>query len=81
MSCFGSEKGNLKRMEIGRERGERDKEWERKEGGTGGLREGIAGRERERRKRRLRRKKLSWIRTRWPGETKSNKGFPSCGIS
>lgn len=32
MSCFGSEKGNLKRMEIGRERGERDKEWERKEG-------------------------------------------------
>lgn len=30
MSCFGSEKGNLKRMEIGRERGERDKEWERK---------------------------------------------------
>lgn len=32
MSCFGSEKGNLKRMEIGRERGERDNEWERKEG-------------------------------------------------
>lgn len=32
MSCFGPEKGNLKRMEIGRERGERDKEWERKEG-------------------------------------------------
>lgn len=32
MSCFGSEKGNLKCMEIGRERGERDKEWERKEG-------------------------------------------------
>lgn len=35
MSCFGSEKGNLKRMEIGRERGERDKEWERKEGRDG----------------------------------------------
>lgn len=35
MSCFGSEKGNLKRMEIGRERGERDKEWERKEGRKG----------------------------------------------
>lgn len=32
MSCFGPEKGNLKLMEIGRERGERDKEWERKEG-------------------------------------------------
>lgn len=32
MSSFGSEKGNLKRMEIGRERGERGKEWERKEG-------------------------------------------------
>lgn len=32
MNCFGSEKGNLKCMEIGRQRGERDKEWERKEG-------------------------------------------------
>lgn len=30
MSCFGSERGNLKHMGIERERGERDKE--RKEG-------------------------------------------------
>lgn len=32
MSCLGSEKGNLKLMEIERERNERDKEWERKKG-------------------------------------------------
>lgn len=32
MSCFGSEKGNLQRVEIERDRGERGKEWERKEG-------------------------------------------------
>lgn len=39
MSCFGSEKGNLKHMGIERERGERNKEG-RKEGGKEERREG-----------------------------------------
>lgn len=32
MNCLGSEKGNLKLMEIERERRERDTEWGRKRG-------------------------------------------------